>query len=101
MNYYPSSSKFKGLVLDMIDIDQIILKYICISDTQRLKYRHIESFINEACQASMNELKNIKMPEHKLNRWAYETSRAFDQVLRGVNKNHPHNLKFKEFKVLN
>lgn len=95
----------KGLDLEMIPVETIIENYINMNTQQRkaLISSHLEcidSFTNESCQKSMDELKYITMPAKKLkyNRWIYEFSRILDRVSMRFNKRHPKLTQFEDFK---
>lgn len=95
----------KGLDLEMISVETIIEDYINMNTQQRktLISSHLEcidSFTNESCQKSMDELKYITMPAKKLkyNRWIYEFSRILDRVSMRFNKRHPKLTQFEDFK---
>ena len=95
----------KGLDLEMISVEAIIEDYINMNTQQRktLISSHLEcidSFTNESCQKSMDELKYIAMPAKKLkyNRWIYEFSRILDRVSMRFNKRHPKLTQFEDFK---
>ena len=95
----------KGLDLEMISVEAIIEDYINMNTQQRktLISSHlkcIDSFTNESCQKSMDELKYIAMPAKKLkyNRWLYEFSRILDRVSMRFNKRHPKLTQFEDFK---
>ena len=95
----------KGLDLEMISVEAIIEDYINMNTQQRktLISSHlkcIDSFTNESCQKSMDELKYIAMPAKKLkyNRWIYEFSRILDRVSMRFNKRHPKLTQFEDFK---
>jgi glycosyltransferase involved in cell wall biosynthesis len=95
----------KGLDLEMISVEAIIEDYINMNTQQRktLISSHlkcIDSFTNEFCQKSMDELKYIAMPAKKLkyNRWLYEFSRILDRVSMRFNKRHPKLTQFEDFK---
>ncbi|MEM5547789.1 glycosyltransferase family 4 protein [Pseudoalteromonas fuliginea] len=95
----------KGLDLEMISVETIIEDYINMNTQQRktLISSHLEcidSFTNESCQKSMDELKHITMPAKKLkyNRWIYEFSRILDRVSMRFNKRHPKLTQFEDFK---
>ncbi len=95
----------KGLDLEMISVETIIEDYINMNTQQRktLISSHLEcidSFTNESCQKSMDELKYITMPakELKYNRWIYEFSRILDRVSMRFNKRHPKLTQFEDFK---
>ena len=94
----------KGLDLEMISVEAIIEDYINMNTQQRktLISSHLEcidSFTNESCQKSMDELKYIAMPAKKLkyNRWIYEFSRILDRVSMRFNKRHPYLTRFEDF----
>ena len=94
----------KGLDLEMISVETIIEDYINMNTQQRkaLISSHLEcidSFTNESCQKSMDELKYITMPAKKLkyNRWIYEFSRILDRVSMRFNKRHPYLTRFEGF----
>lgn len=94
----------KGLDLEMISVEAIIEDYINMNTQQRktLISSHlkcIDSFTNESCQKSMDELKYIAMPAKKLkyNRWLYEFSRILDRVSMRFNKRHPYLTRFEDF----
>lgn len=94
----------KGLDLEMISVETIIEDYINMNTQQRktLISSHLEcidSFTNESCQKSMDELKYITMPAKKLkyNRWIYEFSRILDRVSMRFNKRHPYLTRFEDF----
>ena len=94
----------KGLDLEMISVEAIIEDYINMNTQQRktLISSHlkcIDSFTNESCQKSMDELKYIAMPAKKLkyNRWIYEFSRILDRVSMRFNKRHPYLTRFEDF----
>lgn len=98
----------KGLDLPFISVEKMIEDYVAMSATERfnLKKAHldsIEAFTNQACQKSMDSLKNIKMPEQpfRYNRWVYEFSRVMDRINMRINKNHPRLTQFEDFKKLN
>lgn len=95
----------KGLSLPLISVEKMIEDYSAMNESERyqLKQAHldsIEAFTNEACQRSMDALKEINMPVQpfKFNRWVYELSRVMDRVHMKVNKNHPFTLRHEEFK---
>ena len=94
----------KGLDLEMISVETIIEDYINMNIQQRktLISSHLEcidSFTNESCQKSMDELKYITMPakKFKYNRWIYEFSRLLDRVSMRFNKRHPYLTRFEGF----
>ncbi|MEA1987927.1 MAG: glycosyltransferase [Pseudomonadota bacterium] len=102
-NVHQYEYNLKNLDLKLFNVEEIILDYFRFTDNQRLKLKNehlncTEMFTNQSCQDSMDKLKNINMPSDsfKVNYWLYEISRAFDQVLRVLNKNHPYNLRFKK-----
>ena len=92
----------KGLDLPLLSISNLITDFSNMSKEDRLllSERHrtcVEIFTNSACQSSMDSLKSLKMPtkKFKYNPFLYETSRAFDQLGRVLNKKHPYNIMYK------
>lgn len=97
----------KGLDLPLISVKKIIEDYISIGEQERLELKRshkasIEAFTNESCQKSMDELKNIEMPNHpfNFNRWLYELSRVLDRINMTVNKRHPKLNQFEYFRKI-
>jgi glycosyltransferase involved in cell wall biosynthesis len=97
-----------GLNLPLIAVEKMIEDYSEMNESEilALKLAHlnsIEAFTNEACQKSMDSLKNIKMPKlpFRFNRWCYEFSRVLDSVNMKVNKRHPWLTAFEDFSKLN
>ena len=85
----------KGLKLPLISVEKMIADYSAMNESDRLNLKQahlnsVEAFTNEACQKSMDALKNIKMPEQMFtfNRWRYHLSRALDGINMKVNKRH-------------
>lgn len=94
----------KGLNIPLYDVEEMILSYMSLTDEQRfcLKKNHckaIESFTNEACQRSMDELQFIKMPDQDFRYSAcfYEFSRVFANLCAKINKRHSLNRIYKDF----
>jgi len=97
----------KGLNLPLISVQELIEEYVRLSEAERLALKNehllsIENFTNKSCQDAIESLKNIQMPSKNFpfNAWAYETSRAVDQVFRILNSQHPYNLRHEELKIL-
>ncbi|MBE0472281.1 MAG: glycosyltransferase family 4 protein [Methyloprofundus sp.] len=95
----------KGLDLSLISVEKMIEDYSSMNESERfnLNQAHldsIEAFTNEACQKSMDTLKNIKMPTQpfKFNRWVYELSRIMDRVNMKLNKKHAFTRRHEDFK---
>jgi hypothetical protein len=71
----------------------------------KLKESHlksINSFTNESCQNSMDNLKYIEMPmkNFRYNRLLYITSRFIDRLHMKYNKKHPRVAQFEDFRKL-
>lgn len=97
----------KGLDIPLISVEQLILEYtrMDVSERLKLKQQHlncIDQFTNEACQASMDQLKHIEMPinNFKYNRFIYTLSKKIDQLSMKYNKNHPRLTQFEDFRAL-
>lgn len=91
----------KGLDLPLFEIKQLIIDFYKKNHSERvlIKNNHvnsIESFTNESCQNSMQNLEAIKMPttQFKYNVFRYEFTRILDKMHARVNMNHPARLRF-------
>jgi glycosyltransferase involved in cell wall biosynthesis len=105
---YQYEYNLKGLNLPLISVEKMIEVYFSMNESERFKLKQahldsIEDFTNEACQKSMDSLKNIKMPKHpfRFNRWVYELSRVLDRLNMKLNKRHPRLTQFEDFRKLN
>ncbi|MBH0077827.1 hypothetical protein I6F48_20185 [Pseudoalteromonas sp. SWYJ118] len=95
----------KGLNLPLLSVENLIEELINADEAVRfnLKQCHLESvemFTNEACQKSMDDLKNIEMPNHPYlySMFLYEFSRITDTINIKYNKNHPRRTQFEDFR---
>lgn len=91
----------KGLSLPLFSVERMVEDYLLMNEIERfnLKQAHfnsIDAFTNEACQRSMDALKELEMPEKpfKYNLWIYEISRLLDRINMEINKNHPRTNQF-------
>jgi hypothetical protein len=97
-----------GLNLPFFSVEKMIADYYVMNESDRLKLKQahsnsMEAFTNEACQKSMDALKNIIMPKQafKFNRLRYELSKVFDIINLKVNKWHPLLTQFDVFRKIN
>jgi len=102
---YEYEYNLKGLDLPLLDIEQMLLDYIAMSDEERLqlKTKHlnaIDIFTNEYCSQCMEELSKINMPKEafKYNIIWYEITRVIDRLNMKFNKNHPRTTQFEDLK---
>ena len=105
---YQHEYNVKGLELPLLSVEALLERYITMESAQRmmLKKRHqeaIEGFTNQSCQNSLDELKNIPMPQKrfKFSLIRYEVSRTLDWITMKLKKTHPRLNRYDEFKNLN
>lgn len=104
-DFYNRQYTIKGLDVELLDIEDMILNFINFSESERksLQLKHlkcIKPFTNTVCLNNFLGLNNNKMPDKpfEYSIYRYFVSRLFDKFLIKVNKNHHWNTRHSKIK---